>query len=585
MIRRFVAIGLAGSFARMMYFAIPDYVWGQPVVPEEPNERFSLPCFGAALVAAADVARGARATASDRLARFAARWPTAPALAARLPLPARSQVDDLPPQGVILYFWLAAYNALRSRKPHQMGRPEQLYAIAVAVYALAELVLCGVYFGVPFFTVALVHSALQCICSLGIAIFFVTLFWQLRSALGPAESASLIKPQQSQGADYARSEAGGSSLMGTTRLSSTGYGSIGAQDAPREPPATSEADAERERKMTKIQLVASVCAFANVFRGCVMIYQCVLLSGGHLAFPKAWWVVIIVDYTLTEAFAFAAVLLVLRKPSKPAPAAEPLPRRRLLSTGAPPSGSAAPHQPGSGGRSRVATGSTVTVVSSPSAPAGFQGAPTGADGGNRGRGSLASSSGAATAASAAYAGMDAGGRGRADSQGEIAWAADDGNADFGNTPPDDGLMGDHGGFGHAQRRGSDFAMDEEPGWADEGGDYSLVLATTPTAPPAPVAAGAAGAAYGRSRRGDDGHGLSVPSSSRSPGGGGASEPVAVPGRAQGSSGFGGTPGNATLGADGDLVFDEHLAGGYLKPVKESVESDAAFPAGMALRRG
>ena len=43
MIRRFVAIGLAGSFARMMYFAIPDYVWGQPVVPEEPNERFSLP--------------------------------------------------------------------------------------------------------------------------------------------------------------------------------------------------------------------------------------------------------------------------------------------------------------------------------------------------------------------------------------------------------------------------------------------------------------------------------------------------------------------------------------------------------------
>lgn len=490
-------------------------------------------------------------------------------------------------QGVILYFWLAAYNALRSRKPHQMGRPEQLYAIAVAVYALAELILCGVYFGVPFFTVALVHSAIQCICSLGIAIFFVALFWQLRSALGPAESASLIKQDpasQSHASDYARSEAGGSSLMGTTRMSSTGYGSIGAQAPSREPPASSEADLERERKMTKIQLVATVCAFANLFRGCVMVYQCILLSGGHLAFPKAWWVVIIVDYGLTEVFAFAAVLWVLRKPAKPAPTAEPFPRRRLLSAGVPPPGSAAPHQPGSGGRSRVATGSTVTVVSSPSAAPGFQGAASGVDGAGRGRGSLASSSGAATAASAAYAGMEVGGRDRADSQGEIAWAADDGQADFGHTPPDDGLIGDHGGYGHGQRRGSDFAVEDEPEWADEGGDYSLVLATTPTAPPAPVAGGAAYGSGRGGRRGDEGTGSGGSGSSRSPGG--ASEPVAVPGRSQGGQGHGSLPGGNTLGADGDgLAFDEHIAGGFLEPVKESVESDAAFPAGMALRRG
>jgi len=43
MIRRFVAIGLAGSVFRFVYFAVPDEVWGQPVVPTDRLERFSSP--------------------------------------------------------------------------------------------------------------------------------------------------------------------------------------------------------------------------------------------------------------------------------------------------------------------------------------------------------------------------------------------------------------------------------------------------------------------------------------------------------------------------------------------------------------
>lgn len=227
-------------------------------------------------------------------------------------------------QGVILYFWMAAYNALRKRGADPDDKPDRLYWRVIFGYAVIEASLVVLYFFVPFFTVICIHSVFQALVSTLLAGVFVYLFCHLRAALEPSEMLSLMPRRERRG-----SEAGNSSLLGTTTLSSSasyGTGTVGTGPGRRgmySPLENDPAELERRRKMSKITFIAGVCTVANLFRGCIMAYQSVLFFEGEVAVPDSWWLVILLDYGFAEVFAFAAVLFILRKPTKP-PTPKPL---------------------------------------------------------------------------------------------------------------------------------------------------------------------------------------------------------------------------------------------------------------------
>ena len=436
-------------------------------------------------------------------------------------------------QGVILYFWLAAYNALRSRRPHSSDRPERIYAISVAVYALGEVIMVGIYFALPFFQVALTSSLLQCASSLIISFGFLVLFWNLRSALKPEERATLLP--QKRGAGARRSSGSGS---GIARASAGGaYGAV-PDAAPaglsREEEAAARLERERARKMTKIQVIATVCALANLFRGCILIYQATLLTGAWGGFPSGWWVILVLDYSLTEVFAFAAVLYVLRKPPQQPPKLPAPPPRTLLPATAPRGAyDAAPPPPGRMGRSRLPSGSTVSVASSRAgAPAHLSAPQPGAGAGARGdpsgrKQSVTSSAGSGT-----------------------AFTSHDGAMSSGDIPAWDGRG--YGGPGDEMDE-----EEEEEDWGDS--DYSLALESTPSGPPAPIMDG-----IGRAGDGTAGDAGRSPPLGRAED---ASRPIPAGGARAAAAG---AEEAAALAQAGSLL---------LEPVMESVESDSAFPSG------
>jgi hypothetical protein len=262
-------------------------------------------------------------------------------------------------QGLILYFWLASYNALRKRELAAGMRPVDLYKWAVILYAGMELVLLFVYFGSGFYTIALAHSIIQAVCSFAAATVFVVLFVRLRHALEP--SATLLVAKRNLRAKRpSRTPVAAASQPVAHSPLGVSYGTASAA----EEAARAETDRDRHRKMSKIQSVAVVCTLANLFRCVMMVYQAVLFGQGEFSFPDFWWLLIMLDYGFTEIFAFGAVLYILRKPTQRR--VEGTSASEVAEGGAPPSAGTASYQslPVTERKERAVTGSTVSMEAS-----------------------------------------------------------------------------------------------------------------------------------------------------------------------------------------------------------------------------
>lgn len=354
---------MISSLLRMLYMGVPASVWGQGVNPSEPPRLSWQWCVGR--VRDGMPRRLTGEDSSVHLCRWMTYLQTAVFAAANLGFFAQN--------GLILYFWLCAWNALRHAHLSVGMRPVDLYKICMAIYTAFQITLLVLYAFVQYFTVVLTHTIAVILLSFAAAALFVLLFYRLRQALEPGEGESLITD-------------------GSARRAVTGGGYGSASVAGPVPVATigatpgsysSQLDEERRRKMSKIQNVAFVCTVGEIFRGCTLIYQASILSGGSSAhFPDTWWVIIFVYYTIAEMTPFGAVLYILRNPP---------PSSAMYKAG---SGAwmteAAPSSPAEG----AAPGSSSTTSSSLTRPASFVVPVEGA---------------ASTAATGAYQAMGAGG--------------------------------------------------------------------------------------------------------------------------------------------------------------------------------
>lgn len=253
-LRVFAYIILANCACRLVYFGIPDQVWGTSIIPED-TPAFTRPWWGNLMQSAF---------------YLVANWATVASYM------------------TILYMWQHAHSIVRG---YTTEGPKRAISYFVAAFAVWSATVMLGYVVMPYQIVLIMQTVMNVVVNVGVAVCFIYYWWYLSRAMND------VVNQAKAASDVVASPLPDGSGMLVHLNSDDGE--------------TVARSKQKLHRFSAICALYTVCAFLKVS---LLLVELVFATHPGMDFDKSsWWILVFVYYLLTEIVTGVLVLVFMMK--------------------------------------------------------------------------------------------------------------------------------------------------------------------------------------------------------------------------------------------------------------------------------